>query len=107
MPVERSAGGTTITGNAILGLRGLMALRGLEMHVKFGGKMRLTRSATPGNLVAIAGEFTGKKYSSRMKGVQQAIADLHELLADKSLDQLGETRQVNALVGGVAADLQS
>lgn len=106
MPVTRNpSGSTTITGNAILGMRGIYCLQALKMYRKHG--MLLTRGATPKNMLRIAAEFTGKTYKSSQKGQDAAIADLESLIAsnDGNLDKLGDTRAVNAAVGGVAADL--
>jgi hypothetical protein len=107
MPVESigKSGGTIITGNAVLGMRGLMVLQGLRMYERTGGRMVLTRGATPKVLREIAGEFTGKTYARSKKGMAQALADMETLFAKKSLDEVGETRAVNLEVGGVAADL--
>lgn len=107
MPVERNPGGsTTVTGNAILGMRGMYCLQAIEVYLSSGGRMQLTRVATPANLRAIASEFTGKKYARSQKGLTKARDDLKALMEKKNLDELGETRQVNQAVGGVAADLE-
>jgi hypothetical protein len=107
MPVTSSEGGTSVTGSAVWGLRGVIVIQGLRTHLKFGGKVRLSRFATPGALVRIASEFTGRTYKNTRKGQTQALADMEALQAGRSLDELGETAKVNALVGGVAADLQT
>ena len=106
MPVATGSGGTMITGNAILGFRALLCIQGIETHLKFNGKFRLTRMATPTNLRAIASEFTGRHYARSRKGLEQALADMLKLRDGKSLDEIGETAVVNREVGGVAADLQ-
>lgn len=107
MPVERNNGqATVITGNAILGYRAKVLIQALEFHIKTGGKMRLTRSATPGTLRQIATEFTGKPYARSAKALQQALDDMRTLVEGKDLDQIGEVAVVNKAVGGVAADLQ-
>lgn len=102
MPVE----GGSITGNAILGFRGIILIQSLKCHIESNGRMRLTRMATPTNMRAIASEFTGKPYARSRKGLEQALADMLQLQTGKSLDELGETAVVNHEVGGVAADLQ-
>ena len=106
MPVNTFGnGGATITGNAILGMRGFYCMQGLEMYDKYGSNFQLTRGATPGVLRAIATEFTGKVYARSKKGMKQALEDMVALVKSKTLDELGETRAVNQAVGGVAADL--
>jgi hypothetical protein len=104
MPVEGNEYVTVVTGPAIAGLRALAAAQDMETRVKFAGKLRLTR-LTNGQLVEVASEYTGKKYSRTAKGMTQAAADLRALLDGKTLDEVGETREVNQLVGGIAADL--
>lgn len=51
-------------------------IRALETHIKFNGKFRLTRTATPTVMRQIATEFTGKTYARSMKGLENALADL-------------------------------
>lgn len=106
MPVSSDNGGTSVTGNAVLGFRAVVCIHALRTHLKFNGKLRLSRNATPSNLVAIASEFTGKRYSNRRKGLEAALRDLEALQAGKSLDEMGDTSVVNREVGGIAADLQ-
>ena len=105
MPVETGNGGTSVTGNAVIGLRAFICIRAIEMHLKYDGKFRMTRTATPSNLRAIASEFTGKPYARSRKGLETALADLRTLMQQKNLDEMGETAAVNREVGGVAADL--
>ncbi len=59
MPIEQhEGGGMTITGRGDMPQGGmsfyllLTAWQAAKMHVKSGGRMRLTRMATPSNLVA-------------------------------------------------------
>lgn len=101
MPVNHN----TITGNAVLGFRGVCLMHAMECYLRSNGKMQLTRVATPKNMRAIATEFTGKVYPRSLKGLVQAYSDMRALQDGKSLDQLGEVAKVNALVGGVASDL--
>lgn len=52
-------------------------ISGIAMNLKTGGKMQITRIATIGNLLKMATEYTGKKYSSRNDGDKQcAMIDL-------------------------------
>lgn len=65
-------------------------LMGLEIHVKFNGRMRLTRTAKPKLLLQIATEYTGKVYKNNRGGHEAAIADMKakkaELLAARPLN---------------------
>lgn len=91
MPVTN---GSTITGTAILGYRGLILISSMKMFLKHG--MRMTRIATPANMRAIATEFTGKPYARSRKGLEQAYADMVALRdAKPDLDALGDTVIVN------------
>jgi hypothetical protein len=106
MPVERGEhGGTMVTGNAVLGFRGVVLIQSLKLYLKTDGRMQSTRMATPSNMRAIASEFTGKPYARSRKGLVQALADMEALASGKSLDALGDVVRVNQAVGGVAADL--
>lgn len=51
-------------------------ITGLDMYIKTGGKMILTRGATPTRLLKMAESYTGKKYKRTQK--QDAINDLKE-----------------------------
>ena len=62
-------------------LRLLTVIQGIKMHLKSGGKMRLTRTATPALLRQVAAEFTGKPYARSRKGMEQALADLEAVKA--------------------------
>lgn len=57
-------------------MRLVMAIQGLQIHIKTKGKMKLTRIATPKLLREIATEFTEKKYARSEKGNQAALDDL-------------------------------
>jgi hypothetical protein len=103
MPVSNGA----VTGNAILGFRGVVLMHSLKLYIQTNGRMQASRVATPSNMRAIATEFTGKVYARSRKGLVQALADMEALAAGKSLDALGDVVRVNQAVGGVAADLQS
>ena len=105
MPVTSNGGGTSVTGNAVLGFQALIVMQGLRTHLKFNGKFRLSRNATPSNLVRLAGQFTGKTYSNRRKGMEQALADLEALKEGRTLDGLGDLKVINDAVGGATADV--
>jgi len=92
-----------ITGSAVLGIRGILIKNGISLYLKTG--MFLTRGMTIRKYLAIATEFTGKQYPKSKGGLALALEDLEALCAVKNLSELGETRQVNQAVGGVAADL--
>jgi hypothetical protein len=46
----------------------------LSIHVKTEGRMRLTRMATPTNMLKMASEYTGKRYRRGEQNV--ALQDL-------------------------------
>lgn len=57
----------------------LVSLRtALDIHVKTGGKMRLTRTATPTNILKMASEYTGKQYRRGQQA--QALADIRQVV---------------------------
>lgn len=63
--------------DAVSLMRVQTVISGIAMNLSTGGKMQLTRGATIGNLLKIATEYTGKKYSSRNDGDKQcAMIDL-------------------------------
>ena len=70
-----------LTGAAIDFFRLSVVIRCMETHIRTGGKMRLTRTATPTNLRAIASEYTGKQYPRSAKGMETALADLKAIQA--------------------------
>jgi hypothetical protein len=90
---------------AMLGVSAITVRMGIEAHLKFKGQLRLTRTATPTNLLAWATRFTGKTYKKSPKGMTQALADLNRVIENKNLAEVGQVAVVNQLVGGVAADL--
>lgn len=55
MPVNNGS----ITGNAVLGFRGVVLIQSLRMYLESNGRMQSSRVATPANMRAIATEFTG------------------------------------------------
>lgn len=108
MPVElHGSGGASITGNAVLGYRGVVVLHAIKLYLSTNGRVLPTRGVGPKQMRAIASEYTGRAYARSRKGLELALADMEALSAGKSLDQLGEVRAVNAEVGGVAADLSA
>jgi hypothetical protein len=80
MPVERMQhGGAVVTGAAIMGLRARVLRASIKLYLETG--LRPTR------------------------GVGIAMADLDRISQDKTLDQIGDVREVNAVLGGPAADV--
>jgi len=51
-------------------------IRGIDMYIKSGGKMILTRGATITALLNMASEYTGRKYKRTEK--EAALKDLKE-----------------------------
>jgi hypothetical protein len=73
--IVQHAGGTSLVGPDATNLyRAITCKQGLKMHVQTGGRMRLTRGASPTLLLQIAGEYTGKKYKRTEHA--QAATDL-------------------------------
>jgi len=66
----------TLVGAQIDYMRLFVCIKAIEIHIKTGGKMMLTRVATPSNLRNIASEFTGKSYPRSRKGLETALAEL-------------------------------
>lgn len=70
MGIEKHPGGTTITGYGDMPEGGmsfftlLTAWQAAKVHVKSGGRMKLTRNATPSNLVATLNQH----YTNRPDG---------------------------------------
>lgn len=58
--------------------RVLVLRQALRIHVVSGGKMRMTRTATPTRLLAMASEVTGRQYKRGQHAV--ALADIEELI---------------------------
>lgn len=48
----------------------------IETHLRFNGRMRLTRTATPARLRELATRITGKPYARSRKGLELALNDL-------------------------------
>jgi hypothetical protein len=71
----------TVTGQGVDYIRLCTVILAMEASIKTGGKMMLTRTATPTTLRAIASEWTGKAYPRSQKGLATACADLKELKA--------------------------
>lgn len=46
-----------------------VAVRGLETHIKFNGRMRISRIATPKLCMGIVSEFTNKQYKRNQASV--------------------------------------
>jgi len=57
----------------------ICTIQAMKIHLKTGGKVRLTRVATPANLRKIATEFTGKPYPRSKQGMETALDDLVKL----------------------------
>jgi len=101
MPIETHNGGMTITGKGDLPEGGLSfytlltAYKAAEMHVAFGGRMRLTRNATPSNLVRVLnqhypdrpdGPFKGRTMKSLLPQIRDEVQrqnDLHRASMDE------------------------
>lgn len=59
-------GGVALIGyNAVMIMHAATIARGLEMHIRTKGGMRLTRMATPKHLMQMASELTGTKFKAR------------------------------------------
>jgi hypothetical protein len=58
--------------------RALVLKQALKVHVKTNGTMRLTRMASPTQLLKMATEYTGKQYRRGQQA--QALTDLEEVL---------------------------
>jgi hypothetical protein len=57
----------------------LVALKqALKIHVMTQGRMKLTRTATPTNLLKMASEYTGKRYRRGEQDV--ALTDIQQVL---------------------------
>jgi len=83
MSVTQLNYGTLITGASINRYQLLVAIQGLETHVRTNGRMRLSRFATPKRCMEIISEHTGKKYKRTDAG--KAAEDGRALLAAKGL----------------------
>jgi predicted nuclease with RNAse H fold len=67
--------------------------------------LRPTRGVGVTELLQMAGEYTGKTYPRSKRSLGIAMADLDRISQDKTLDQIGDVREVNAVLGGPAADV--
>jgi len=83
MSVTQLNCGTLITGASINRYQLLVAIQGLETHIRTNGQMRLSRFATPKRCMEIISEHTGKKYKRTDAG--KAAEDGRALLAAKGL----------------------
>ena len=73
--IETGPHGQTFVGPDATNLFRAASLRaGLQLYVKTGGKMLMTRGCGVMTMLAIATEYTGKKYTH--KQAQQAVDDL-------------------------------
>lgn len=54
--------------------------QGLEMWIKFKGKLILTRTATPKNLLGLLSRYTGKAYNPRQS--EEGLRDCEALLKE-------------------------
>lgn len=70
-----------IVTSAIWG-RLISTIAGMKIHLQTGGKLKLTRTATPGLLRSIATEFTGKLYPRSTQGMESALKDLEAIRDD-------------------------
>jgi len=101
MPIEsHDGGGMTITGKGDLPQGGMSfftlitAYKSAQMHVESGGRMRLTRNATPSNLVHVLnqhypdrpeGPFKGRTMKSLLPQIRAEVQrqnDLHRASMD-------------------------
>lgn len=64
------------TPEAVAYVRAVTVRQALEVHVRTGGRMRLTRIATPRAMMSLASEILGKKFKPR--DYEGAIAALTE-----------------------------
>lgn len=95
MPVKRygdpGSGGIVVSGPAIDGMRAITLLYGIRLYIESG--VQPSRRTTPAVMRRIATEFTGRSYPRSRKGLKRAEADLTQLCAGKTLDQLGAGRR--------------
>lgn len=81
--ITKEEGGIVMTGASINRYQLLVAIQGLETHVRTNGRMRLSRFATPKRCMEIISEHTGKKYKRTDAG--KAAEDGRALLAANKL----------------------
>ena len=77
--IEHDANGTfraAVGPDATNLFRAITTLSAIRMHVNTGGRLRLTRMASPTLLLQIAGEYSGKKYKRTQ--FAEAQADLQK-----------------------------
>lgn len=71
--IRHTDGGTSLTGpDAMLFIKAVHLKAALGLHVKTEGRMRMTRSASPTRLLALAADITKKTYK---RGQYQQAAD--------------------------------
>lgn len=80
---QLQGGGTMLTGESINRFRLLMAVQGLETHIRSGGRMRMSRVATPKRCMEIVTEFTKNKY--KRTDAKKAVEDGRNFLALNSI----------------------
>ena len=80
MSVVTENGCTVITGKGIERFRLMIAIQGLETHIRTNGRLRLSRVATPKRCMEIVSEFTKKKYkrSDAKKAAEEGRLFLRE-----------------------------
>lgn len=59
--------------------RNIILRQAIETHLKFNGRLKLTRTATPTRLRTLASQVTGNKYPRSRQGMESALADLRKL----------------------------
>ena len=79
MSVTQLNCGTMLTGDSITRFRLLLAVQGLETHIRTGGRMRVSRGVTPKLCMEIVSGFTRKKY--KRTDAQKAVDDGRNFLA--------------------------
>lgn len=76
-----SGGGSFHDGPlAIERLRLISARSALRMHIKYNGKMQITRNGTQMAIKNVIEPLTGKEYKRSMKGKQEALDDCEYLI---------------------------
>ncbi len=72
-----TGGSTSFVGkDAVKFFAAVSLVHSIKLYLNTG--IKASRLHTPGNMAAKATEFTGKRYSSRRKGLEQAMADVHQ-----------------------------
>lgn len=81
--IETSPSGTLFAGPKAVDLyRVTLVKQAIEMHLKFGGRMQITRGFTITKALKMASEYTGKKYKRTEH--QRAIDDLKALMGERA-----------------------